>query len=69
MPLEDEPFSFVATKSQRVMIYARGKPAKTLKGQEARRFLDRVRMASPRQAQLLMARATGQFKFGNERRD
>lgn len=50
------------------MIHADGRLARTLKGKEAIRFLDRVERASDEEAQRLMAAATGQFKFGNERR-
>lgn len=65
--LEDEPFSFRETADGRVLIDCRGRSAKILTGDRARRFLARVRNADAQAAQLLMAKATGQFKFGNER--
>lgn len=49
------------------MIYAEGKLAKTLKGSNATRFLTKIQSAPEREEQLIMARLTGQFKFGNER--
>lgn len=61
-------FSWQSTGNDRVMIHADGRLARTLKGKEAIRFLDRVERASDEEAQRLMAAATGQFKFGNERR-
>lgn len=66
-PLADEPFSYTATRDGKVQIYCRGKLAKTLKGREASRFGNRIESADAPAAQLLMARVTGQFKFGNER--
>jgi len=39
----------------------------TLKGKEARKFLMKVKILDESGQQLLMAKTTGQFKFGNER--
>ncbi len=61
-------FSWQSTQNDRVMIFADGKVAKTLRGKEAIKFLNKVERASEEEAQRLMAAATGQFKFGNERR-
>ncbi len=47
-----------------IVITHHGKKAATLRGDAARRFLDEVERGDP---QLVMARATGQFKRGNER--
>ncbi len=49
------------------MIYAEGKLAKTIKGANATRFLSKIQSATEREEQLIMAKVTGQFKFGNER--
>ena len=65
--LSDNPFRFVATKSGRVMIYADDRLARTLKGGEAAGFLAKAEGSSSSELQMLMARTTGQFKFGNER--
>lgn len=63
----NEPFRFVATKEGRVLIYARGRMVKTLKGKEAAKFVAMADILEAKDLQLLMAKATGQFKFGNER--
>lgn len=42
-------------------------PVTLLRGKAAIRFIERVADADPAVAQQLMARATGQFKRGNER--
>ncbi len=66
-PLADQPFSYFTTKNGGVHIQARGKTVTSLKGREAQRFLDKVERADSASQQQHMARATGQFKFGNER--
>ena len=48
-------------------IYRANRLAVTLKGGEARKFLDRVESTDATGAQRAMAAATRQFKFGNER--
>lgn len=62
-----DTFFWQATQSDRVMIFADGKLAKTLKGADALKFMNRIECADEKEAQRLMAAATGQFKFGNER--
>ena len=49
------------------MIERQGKTARVLSGSEARKFMARIVEASKQDAERLMARATGQCKFGNER--
>lgn len=56
-------FSYVLRGDQ-VEIRHHGRPATTLRGQAAQRFLDQV---DREDAQQLMARATGNYKRGNER--
>jgi hypothetical protein len=60
-------FDWRATKDGQVFISHHGRDVTTLRGAAAERFLDRVRDADKREAQLVMARATGNFKRGNER--
>lgn len=62
-------FTWQATKDGRVRISWRGRVVTTLAGSRAARFLREVESASGEdEAQLLMARVTGNFKRGNERR-
>ena len=63
----EDDFSFRAHKDGTVRIAYRGKVVTTLAGKDASRFLARVDRADPEQAQLAMAKATGNFKRGNER--
>ena len=66
-PLDKQPFSYQATRNGRVHVFHEGKLAKVLKHREAERLLTKIEHADPRQIQLALAKATGQFKFGNER--
>ena len=68
MPLESEPFSYREAKDGRVMIDWEGRRAAVLTGARATRFLAAVDGASSEREQLEMARVTGNFKRGNERR-
>ena len=66
--LAEEPFSFRTTRDGVVFISWRGTVVTTLKGKQATTFLARIDGADVQAAQLAMARATGHFKHGNERR-
>ena len=61
-------FEYDALKDGRVLIYWQGKHVMTLKGDRARKFLAQVDGLDDRAAQLVMAKVTGNFKRGNERR-
>lgn len=65
--MPDAPFSYRSVDDGTVRIAWHGRHVVTLAGSKAARFLERVTEADPEEAQLLMARATGNFKRGNER--
>ena len=65
--LDEDVFSYTATKDGRVLIYFHGKHVTTLSKLKAQKFLTQVEGAEDRAAQLAMAKATGHFKHGNER--
>lgn len=58
-------FSFVQRKSGEVVITHHGRAATVLRGRKAEAFLAKV---ADGDGQELMARATGNYKRGNERR-
>jgi len=60
-------FAYRAVKEGRVRIRWNGRQVTTLSGNDAQRFLARVEGLNEAEAQLLMARVTGNFKRGNER--
>ena len=64
--LQEEPFSYREGGEGKVFISWRGRQVMILKGDKARAFLARVRETDGPGRQLVMARATGNFKRGNE---
>lgn len=64
---DEEVFSYRATKDGKVFLYWYGKQVKILKGPVAQEFLEDIASVDQREAQLVMARVTGNFKRGNER--
>jgi hypothetical protein len=64
----DEPFSWSSRADGTVIISYRDAPVVAVRGVRAAKFLARVQGTDPGAAQLLMARVTGKFKRGNERR-
>jgi len=65
--LRDKPFSYGKTKEGQVRIFQSGQLVKTIRGKAAIKFLSKVELMDDESAQLLMAKETGQFKFGNEK--
>ena len=63
----EDVFGHIVTQDGKVLISWRGRTVTTVVGKPAARLIDRLSAADRRQVQLLLARATGQFKFGNER--
>ena len=61
-----EPFAFHARASGEVAITRGGKTVTVLRGDVARRFLARVEAVDEATRQREMARATGNYKRGNE---
>lgn len=65
--LDEEPFSYSVSKDNKVFIYWHGKQVTILKGKESDKFLARIENADKKEAQLIMAKVTGNFKHGNEK--
>lgn len=66
--LDDEIFSYRVNKDGKVFISWYGKQVMILKGQAAQNFVKKIADLDPFQVQLVMAKLTGNFKRGNERR-
>ena len=64
--LDDEVFSYRITKNDKVFISWHGKMVTTLSGRKAENFIFTIEDADDKEAQLIMAKATGHFKHGNE---
>ena len=65
--LDGEVFAYRVTKEGKVFISYAGKPVTVLSGRRADDFVGRIRGLVGKDAQLVMAKVTGNFKRGNER--
>lgn len=66
--LDEAPFSYQVTKNNTVLIDFNGKQVKLLKGKDAEKILEKIKIAEDEKAvQLILAKITGNFKRGNER--
>lgn len=66
--LDEEYFSYKVSKDNKVFIYWYEKQVTILKGKESDKFLARICNADSKEAQLIMAKVTGNFKHGNEKK-
>lgn len=67
--LREEPFAYQLTKSGTILISYEGKQVVMLKGKDAERLSAKLAAATgdTEQVQMLLAKATGNFKRGNEK--
>jgi hypothetical protein len=65
--LDEEVFSYKINKDNKIFIFWNGKQIMILKGSESEKFMRRIATADTKEAQLIMAKVTGNFKHGNER--
>jgi hypothetical protein len=61
-------FHYLSGKDK-VIIYWQNRAVKTIKGRDADKFLMNIADMSETQAQVYMAKLTGNFKRGNEKKD
>jgi hypothetical protein len=66
--LKEQPFTFRQRREGTVAIFWRRVPATVLTGKLAENFLAVSSDCTGQELQLLMAKATGNFKRGNEKR-
>jgi len=67
--LDEQPFDYQVTKDRRVIVFWHGKQVKILAGKPAEKFLAALDELDDSGVQLALAKATGHFRHGNERRD
>jgi len=65
--LEEEVFDYKVTKDKKVFIFYHGKQVTTLGGAKALEFITDIEDADSKEKQFIMAKATGNFKRGNEK--
>ncbi len=65
--LKEEVFSYRISKDNKVFISWNGRTVTTLSNDKAKKFIEAISGTSGEEAQLIMAKATGNFKRGNEK--
>ena len=65
--VKNPKFQYRRLGTDSIEILCDGRYARALRGKEAVKFLLKAESLTGEELQKLMARATGQFKFGNER--
>ncbi len=65
--LDDEPFDYKVLKDNKVQISWFHKDIMLLKGDQALKILKKLELAKGKEIQLILAKATGNFKHGNEK--
>jgi hypothetical protein len=60
-------FTYQIKKDGKIFLFWEGKQVMIVKGKKAEDFLRKIEGLERREAQLLMAKVTGNFKRGNER--
>lgn len=65
--LDEGVFSYKITKNNKAFISYHGKVVTTLSGNKALGFIAAIKDTNDKDEQLIMAKATGHFKHGNER--
>lgn len=63
----EEVFTYRVSKDNKIFISWHGKQVTILSGKESAKFLARISGANFQEAQLIMAKITGNFKRGNEK--
>ncbi|MGH8823324.1 MAG: hypothetical protein ACRDVN_02460 [Jiangellaceae bacterium] len=66
--LEDDPFEYRVTKNGQVLVSRGGRQVSTIAGARAVRLIRDLENGDERARQLALAKATGNYRRGNERR-
>lgn len=66
--LLEEPFSYKFTKSNKTLIYYEGRQIMMLSEKDTKKLMSKLKGKKGIEEQLVLAKATGNFKHGNERR-
>lgn len=67
MGLDDDPFDWRVTKDGQLLVSRGGRVVTTVRGATATKLLGRLEGSDDDTVQHLLARATGNYKRGNER--
>lgn len=67
MGLDDDPFDWRVTKNGQLLVSRGGRVVTTIRGSAVAKLQGRLEQVGDDEAQHLLARATGNYKRGNER--
>lgn len=65
--LDEKPFEYKVYKNMSIQIYWQGKAVMLLKDSKALDLIAKLEKAEGKEAQLILAKITGNFKRGNEK--
>ena len=65
---EEKPFSYRKTKDAKALIYWNGKQIMIVTGKNYKKLEQKEKMSDDYAMQLFLAKITGNFKHGNERK-
>ncbi len=65
----EEPFDYSLKKDGKVYISWHGKTVMILKDKRSETIMKKLRSSGEKETQLILAKVTGNFKRGNERKD
>lgn len=65
--LKENPFEYQMTKANKMMIFVQNKMIVTLSEKQALKLNAKLEVADEFNQQLLLAKATGHYKHGNEK--
>ena len=65
---QSDPFDYRVTGGEQVIVARGGRTIVTIRGAAAAKLITSLASAGERGAQMLLAKATGNYKHGNERR-
>lgn len=66
--LKEEPFSYKVTKSNKILVYYEGRQIMMLGEKDTKKVISKLNNKNRFEQQLILAKVTGNFKHGNERR-
>lgn len=66
--LREEPFSYMTTKDSKVRIFYENREIMILSVKDSLKLLRRIENRDAFEVQLALAKVTGNFKHGNERK-
>ncbi len=65
----EPPFEYRFAKDDKILIYRQGKLVMTITKEKARKLKNKMAGKSEHEIQFILAKITGQYKYGNEKQN